>query len=292
MSLAVAAPPSIGMLGGWHLHPGVTLLGAVLAGGYVLAARRASTWPRGRTASFLGGVVVMTLVLQSGLDARGALLLSAHMVEHLVLMLVVPPLLLGGAPLTLILRTVPRARRRKLGRLLASRPVRRLGHPAVAVGVFALVVVGSHAPTLYAVQDGVRHALEHSVLLGAGLVLWSPVVAVDPVPHAPSWPARILMLLAAMPAMSAVGVWLGAAGQPRYAAYLGPARALGVSALADQRTAAAVMWVGASLMLTVALLVLVPVWMRAEERRTRAREAYADAAREHPTPGPLRGAAR
>jgi cytochrome c oxidase assembly factor CtaG len=292
IAAAAGAPLSPGLLGGWHLHPGLTVLGVGFAIAYLVAARHASRWPRGRTVSFLAGVSALLLVLQSGLDALGPLLLSAHMVEHVALMLVVPPLLLGGAPLTLALRTLRGVARRELGRLLASRPVRLLGHPTVAVGVFALVVVGAHAPALYAVKDGVAHAFEHSVLLGAGLILWSPVVAVDPVPHAPSWPARVLMLLAAMPAMSAVGVWLGTAGQPRYPAYIEPARALGVSALEDQRTAAAVMWVGGSLVLAAALLVLVPAWMRAEERRTLAREAHADAAREPAVAGRLPGGVR
>ena len=88
---------------------------------YGLGVRRAGgRWPLRRTASFLGGIGCVVLALQSGIDAYDDRLLSVHMVQHMLLLLVAPPLLLGGRPLILALRALPPGRRSSLAKAVHS----------------------------------------------------------------------------------------------------------------------------------------------------------------------------
>ena len=102
--------PSLFLLLVSDWQPSSSVLVPATASGvlYALGARRArGRWPRRRTGSFLGGLVCVVLALQSGIDAYEDRMLSVHMVQHMLLLLVAPPLLLGGRPLILALRALP-----------------------------------------------------------------------------------------------------------------------------------------------------------------------------------------
>lgn len=268
---------------GWEPDPLLAALLALSAGAYLLAARRARRWPARRTAAWLAGLALLAVALQSGLDPLGETLLSAHMVQHLLLVAVVPPLLLAGAPLALALRTLAPAPRRGLARLLGGRAVRALTHPLLALALFAAVTVGTHVPAFYeaALREPPLHALEHALYLWSALVLWMPVLAVAPHGRRALSPLpRLLLVLAAMPAMIGVGVAIATAPGVVYAPYAdaGAAAAFGTTPLGDQRLAGMLMWVAGS---TVAgALALAIGWraIEAEEARQVARERAADAA--------------
>jgi cytochrome c oxidase assembly factor CtaG len=302
--LAARAPdaPSLGDLAlDWSVHPALSaaLLANALAylGALVRLSRVGSPWPHRRAACFVGGLVVLSASLQSGLDTFAADLLSAHMAQHLLLTLVVPPLLLLGAPVTLALRALPRTARRALGAALTGAVARVVTNPVVSWPIFTAVMVGSHFSPLYeaAVTTPAVHAVEHALYLGAGLVFWVPVVGADPVPR-PRQPAvRLLYLMLAMPPMALVGVALASAGAVRYPSYLEPAQALAISALADQHDAGMMMWLGGSAVLAAATVAVGWHALVREERRQAVRERHAVASRvtadggERPALAPMRG---
>jgi putative copper resistance protein D len=146
---------------------------------------------------------------------------------------------------------------------LRSAPIRFLTHPVVALVQFLAVLYGTHFSPLYGLaleNDGV-HVAEHALYLASALVFWTPLLAVAPAPHAPSHPLRIMTIMIAMPTCAFLGFAFYVAGRVLYAHYAGRP-----DALADQANAGAVMWLGGSLPLFVALLWCVADW-GARERR-------------------------
>jgi len=268
------------LLGDWRLDPGLVATLLAAAGLYLAGARRARRWPAARTAAFLAGLLLLALALESGLHAVGERLLSVHMVQHLVLLVAVPPLLLAGAPQALALRTLPPAPRRALAGLLSGRAARIASHPVTVLAVLSVVVAGAHLPAVYdaAVRQPLLHDLEHVVFLAAALLFWIPVLAVPPAPHAPSPLVRLLLVIGSAPPMAAVGVALATAGSVVYPPYAGGAAAYGTTALADQRLAGTIMWVAGTA--AMALIAVVLGWraVLAEEARQVARERRGGAA--------------
>jgi cytochrome c oxidase assembly factor CtaG len=239
---------------------------------YALGLARTRERPGAEALAWAAGVAALAVALSPPLDAWADDRLSGHMVQHLLLAMVAPPLLAAGAPVRLALRAVRRPGRRRLARALHSRAARIAGHPAFGWGAFTTVMLGTHLTPLYglALRHPLVHALEHLAYLTAGLAYWAPLVGADPLPARPGSTGRIVWLLASMPPMGLLGAWL-LSGPLRYAEYAGP------GALADQRAAAGVMWAGGSLLLALATVVLVYAALVAEERRQRRREAIADA---------------
>jgi len=192
---------------------------------------------------------VLAAALLSPLHAEAERSLAAHMGQHLLLTLVVPPLLVLGRPAALMLRGGPAAARRPLASVL--RAAAPLGHPALALAVFAAVLVGTHAPRFYdaALRHGALHDAEHLLYLGAALLFWQVVLAPEPHPRAASPVVRMLLVLAAMLPMAVVGVGLLI---PDHVVY--PAYGHDAAALADQRRGGSIMWLWGTLCLAAALL--------------------------------------
>ncbi len=264
----------------WQLDPAIVFLLVLTVGAYLLALRRVRRWPARRTAAFLAGIATLALSLLSGLDALADRLQAAHMLQHLLLLAVAPPLLLAGAPLALALRALPTVPRHALARALAGRTARTLTHPVLALVLFSAVVAGTHVPGFYdaALRHPLVHALEHALYLWTALLLWLPVVDVVPRAHPLSPLTRMLLVLAAMPAMIAVGVWLSSAARVVYPPYAHPDAGYGTTPLADQRLAGMLMWIGGSA--AGGALALWLGWRAAaqEEARQLARERAQDAA--------------
>jgi cytochrome c oxidase assembly factor CtaG len=232
--------------------------------------------------AFLLGLSVVLLALTGPLDAAVARSFSLHMVQHLALTMVAAPLLVLGAPIRLVLQAWPGSPRRALARVLRSPAVRLLSHPLVGWSLFFLVLWGAHLTGWFEASlrnDGV-HALEHAAFLGTALLFWMPVVHADPLARPMPYPARILYLFAAMPAMAFLGLAIVSARDilyPSYAQIEGVARAL-----ADQRAAGAIMWAGTMFLLVPSLGVVLLGWMRADEREARRIDAQLELAGERP----------
>jgi putative membrane protein len=267
---------------GWRVDPLLLVaLGATALLYLAGVARRRRPWPVARTASFVAGLAVLWVALASGADTHAGELLSAHMVQHMLLTVVAPPLLVAGAPVTLALGALPAAPRRSLARALRGRAVRWATFPPVALALFAAVLVGTHVPYAYelALRSPVAHVAEHGLYVVTALLFWAPLVGSDPLPHRPSPSARVLWLLLAMPPMALVGVVLLSSDSVVYSPYAHAARALGGSALADQQLAGTIMWVGGKLVLVAAVLAIGWSALMREERRQAARDRYAEALR-------------
>ena len=263
----------------WHLAWSLEAAAVLYTGLYVWAAHRVrGRWPLRRTVSWLAAIACVLLALQSGLATFDERLLSAHMVQHMLLMLVAPLLILASQPVLLTLRVLPPPRRRALVKTLDR--ARPLTAPALALACFAAALVLTHLPGFYAamLRHSALHAAEHALYVLAGLLLWWPILDVDPAPRRRlGGLGRLVYVLAAMPPMALVGVYLNRAPSLVYPAYGPPAHALGVSALADQQRAGAIMWVAGNMLMVAVGLWVALAALVAEERLQQARDARAAA---------------
>jgi len=270
------APHPLALLGEWELGTPVATLAAAGAA-YALGVRRVRAWPRRRSAAFGLGLSALLVALQSGVDAWSDRLQSVHMVQHTLMTLVAAPLLASGAPVRLALGALRGGARRRLAAALRHPVVRLLGHPAAGCAALAGALIAIHLTPLYdlAAREPVVHAGEHALLLGAGLMLWAPLVGADPAPHRAGAAARMGAVLALMAPMGGLSAVLLTAA-PRYPTYARAAQAAGVDPADDQRLAAAIMWVGGSVVLTTTLLAVVGAALWQEEARMRRREAVSE----------------
>ena len=226
-------------------------------------------YPRARAVALIGGLAAAVVALVPPVDVWADERLSWHVVQHFLLVFVAAPLVCLGAPLTLLARAGGGPRLARSGRSSVARVV---SHPVVAWLALAAVQVGVHATGFYeeALRNPWLHAVEHALFLGAGLLFWWPVVGLDP-PRRVRYPARIALLMLAMPLEAAVAVWLLSATTvlyPHYALVDGYA-----AALSDQNTAGALMWILGTLAPVVASLFVAADWRRTEVRRQERAEA-------------------
>ncbi len=252
---------------------------------YLRALRRlralGAGWPEWRVRSFVTGIVVLLFVLVSPLDAYAELLLSVHMVQHLLLTLFVPPLLLLGAPLTLAARTVTPARRKWLLELVRGRIVGALSHPGLGWAMFVGTIYASHLPAFYdaTLRHSALHAVEHLAYLLTALLFWRPIVGSDPGRSRLSHPARLFSLFLVMPAMTFLGLAIYGSDRPIFLPYVATSPLLGTSAVADQHLAGAIMWSAGMLFIVPAMVAVLVDWMRTDEREAARADARADKAR-------------
>lgn len=264
---------------GWNLGPAAVVPVVIAGAAYIAGVRRLRRngwrWDPGRTFAFASGLVAVLVALASPIDAYAEVRFSVHMAQHVLLMLVAPPLLALGAPITLALRSAsPSARRRLWQPLVRSRAARVLSNPVVGWVLFATGPFALHFSPIYqaSMESAWMHAIEHGLFLGIGLVYWWPLVGADPSPHRVSYPARIFSLLLAIPAGGFLSLALFSEESPLYVWYAAlPAPWAG--AVADQRDAAALMWVVGGAILVVAVLLEATAWKRSEEARQRRIEA-------------------
>lgn len=251
----------------------VVLVGAYLAGVRRLAARQ-RRWPARRTGSFLAGAATLAVATQSGLAAYDTTLFSLHVAQHLLLSMIAPPLLALAAPVTLLLQAGGPDIRRRVLRLLHSRPVTVVTHPLVAWTVFA----GSLAVLYFSplLELSLRHALVHDVVhlhfvVSGCLFAWL-VVGLDPLPRRPAFGARLLAVLLALPLHALLGVALLSSRHLLAAGwYAAQPRSWGGTALADQQLGGGLLWMAGDLVGLLVAGVVVVQWMD-HERRLAVRE--------------------
>ncbi len=218
----------------------------------------------------MSGLVAIGVALTSPIEAYEGSLFSVHMVQHLLLMLVAPPLLLGGGPITLTLRVSTPTIRRRLLWVLHSPVVKAISFPVVTWVLFAAVNWGWHFSTLYdeALENQLLHYFQHATFLAAALLFWWPVVGVDPSPWRMPYPVRLFYLFLALPQNSFLGVSLLSAGTVLYPHYVTNLRTWGPKPLEDQQLGGVLMWVAGDIAFLVAMAIVIVAWMRHEERRT------------------------
>jgi cytochrome c oxidase assembly factor CtaG len=287
MVAAAGLPPRfspVRVVTAWTFQPlplALLVVGALLYWAGVRRLSRAGKGPArpaSRTWAFGGGLAATAVALLSPVDVYAEVSFSAHMLQHVLLMMVAAPLFALGAPITLALRaSAPTTRRRVLLPVLHSRAVAVLTHPIVAFALFALVQYVSHFTGFYeaALQSSVVHDLEHALYLVTAVLFWWAVVGLDPAPHKLSHPARLLYLVAAMPMEAFLAVALLSARPYQAYASLPPPWG-GAAAVSDQASAAAVMWIAGDLTMLVAALLTAGAWLRREQTRQRRIEEDED----------------
>ena len=280
-----AAPDAAELVLGWNIEPFVALSLLVVAIAWwrllraVDRAHPEHPVSRGRRWAFLAGLAVVAVALQSGLARYDTTLFSLHMVQHLLLTLVAPPLLALAAPVTQILRAAsPAARRRWVLPFLHSRAVAVIGHPIVAWVAFTAVMWGTHFSPLFdlSLEDRLVHDLEHGLYLAAGLLFWWPLVSLDPGPRRMGHPARLAYVFLQMPQNSFLAVAILFADTALYPHYATLGAPYGIDALSDQRLAAGLMWFVGDVIFLIAMLAVLAGWMRSESRATGAADRRAD----------------
>ncbi len=260
---------------------------AYLAG--VLRMRRAGhPWPVARTASFLAGMLLLGAVTGLGVARYAYVLFSVHMVQHMVLSMAVPILLVGGAPVTLALRALrrpgdPQVRgaREWLLTVLHSRPLRVLSHPLVALGIYVASLYGLYLSDLLGTL--MRSHLGHLAMLGhfvlAGYLLFWVLIGVDPgrrrvhpamlvVVHFLAMVAHAFFGFVLLQSTTVIAAGWYTAVHPPWAEPL----------LADQHLGASLAWAFGEIPAVVIMLLLVRQWIRSDEREQARVDRAADRA--------------
>jgi cytochrome c oxidase assembly factor CtaG len=256
----------------WNFDPSLVIGFAVLLGLYFYAlgplrrrfgwAERVNPW---QTAAFVAGVAILILGLMSPLDHLGdEYLFSAHMIQHMLIAVVAPPLLLLGTPGWMIEPLLAHPAVRWVARWLA--------HPVIAFGLFNADLWLWHAPALYdaTLENEYIHIFEHLTFIILGVIFWLPILSPTPLIPRISRMFGVLYLFLACQPMVALGALLTFAGAPLYEPYVFAPRVWGLDPLADQQLGGLIMWLPTTIPYLIALSVLFFQWVGAQDRAERA----------------------
>ncbi|MFA1539145.1 cytochrome c oxidase assembly protein [Actinomadura monticuli] len=276
----------------WQFDLFFAALAAVLGGLYLAAVvrlrRRGDSWPMGRTAAWLIGLVSIIAVTQTGVAKYAPILFSVHMAQHMVLNMLTPIFLVVGAPVTLALRALKPARvrgdrgpREWLTALLHSRYLAVIAHPAVATLIFVVSTFALYFTPLF--ESAMRNHLGHIAMmvhfLAAGSLFFWVLLGVDPAPRKLPYPARLILLFVTMPFHAFFGIalmnmsqalargWYGAVDPP-----------WGTTTLHDQHTGGAIAWAFGEIPTFIVLIVMAFQWYADDQRQARRMDRKADRA--------------
>ena len=246
------------LLGTWTFDPlpaaGIIVAAVAYCWAAVAVSRRqpGRPWPKRRTASFLGGLVLTWIVLLGPIGAYDDVFFWAHMVQHIALMMVIAPLLLLGSPVLLLLRvTRPAARRRWIVPVLRSRAVYVLTGPVLTWVLFAGVL-------LY---------------LGVALLYYYPLLDANPCRRFMAPELRVLSLGLMMVPETLTGFFIYASNYVLYPFYTTVSRPFGPGPLADQQIGGVLMWAGGMVIDTGWLALACAAWLRSDRVKTRRLDA-------------------
>lgn len=264
----------------WSLDPSLVYVG--LAGGlYVLGSRGRNRPQPLQALAFSASLLTLVIALNSPVDYYADELFWVHMLQHILLLTVAPPLLLLGKPWPRMWRALPFGPRTKVARTVArSRwvaPIRALSQPLPAWILFNATIIGWHIPGAYdaTLTSGVIHAVEHAMFFFIGLLFWARVI--DPGPLRPRlvWPVRIAYTAGAMVVGWLLAITLVMVQHPIYGYYAAlQSRPGGISALTDQQLAAGVMWVPGSIAYTITFIIGFYRWLEPDHSTGSAPAAF------------------
>ncbi|MDH6623128.1 putative membrane protein [Streptomyces sp. LBL] len=261
------------------------LVGLALYGwGVVRLRRRGDAWPVGRTIAFVAGVLSIGLVMCTKLNDYGMVMFSVHMVQHMVISMLSPILILLGAPVTLALRALPTAGRGRKGpreallMFLHSRYMRIITHPAFTIPLFIASLYALYFTPIFDFLMGSRtgHIAMMVHFLAVGVVFFWPIMGVDPGPNRPGYLIRMLELFAGMPFHAFFGIALMMASTPMVETFKNPPASLGIDALSDQNAAGGIAWAFSEIPSVLVLIALLFQWYRSEQRQAKRTDRAAD----------------
>ena len=248
--------------------------------------RRGDHWPVGRLIAWYAGLLTAAVATTSGLATYGRVVFSDHMVQHMLLGMMAPVLLVLGAPITLALRALPasgagqpRGAREHLLALLHSRVVRVLTNPIVALLLFVTAPYMVYFSNLFevAMRNHWAHEAMHVHFILVGYLFYETLIGTDPLPHRASYPLRLLTLLASMPFHAFFAIALMQSNTviaSSYYALVAPSWA--PDRLADQTGGAAFAWAFGEFPALIAMLMLLLQWSRADTREAKRIDRQAD----------------
>ena len=216
-----------------------------------------------RLAAFFAGILSIWIAIGSPVEAFDDVSLIVHMVQHLLLMTIAPPLILLGAPALPLLRGLPQSiARGVVSPILRWGVVKRFGrfvtHPAICWFAATFALIGWHVPAVFelALRWDWLHEIEHACFFGTGLLFWWPVV--QPWPSIARWPRWFIpvYLFSATFPCDILSAFLVFCDRVVYSSYLSAPRLFNMSPLLDQQCAAALMWTCVTMILLVPAVIV------------------------------------
>lgn len=257
--------------GPWDLDVFTAANLCLFAGLYYWGVRRVEHWPRPRSLAFGAGLVLLGLVYLGPVSGWSHTFFWAHMVQHLVVMMIAAPLLVLGAPLQLAWESVtPAYRERWLAPALQSRVVTFLTHPVTGWVVFAGVLLGTHFSGFYdwALRNhDIEILVERPLYLMAALLYYLPLVGTNPLPRRLSPPVKLISLGTMMIPEAIVGAAIYFSSVVLYPTYDRP-RPFGPDPITDQHISGALMWALVMGIDSIWMMVVAGQWLTAEEARS------------------------
>jgi cytochrome c oxidase assembly factor CtaG len=265
----------------WPIEP-LVLLGVELAGVLYLwgGSRNTRNAGRWRAAAFWAGLAVILLALDTPLESLARQLFWAHMIQHLLLIMVAAPLLVVSAPWLQIWRGLPLSLRRPLAKTMVKHPAmagprRLIAWMAAPLGAF-LLSSGNlwfwHWPAAYDLtlrNHGVHH-VEHVLFLSLGVLFWGQVIDQPPFHCRLSQLKRAGYVFFATIQSWGLAAVLSFATGPFYSYAALTSRPGGVSALTDQVFGGGIMWVPGSITYSIVFIACLSLWFREEDRKAAA----------------------
>jgi putative copper resistance protein D len=250
---------------GWHTflttwRPDVLwdLLIVVALAGYLHTAGRAADWPVRRTMSFCAGLGVLAITLNSAIGVYAHPLFWMHMVEHLLLIMIVPVLLIAGQPLRLAAHVFGV----RVEAVLRSRTVGLMTCVPVGFGFYTVAIAGTHLTSFMQLMltHPAVHRFEQVLYLVAGIVFFLPLVAREPLRWSLAYPLRFGVLAMAMGVDTFVGVVLMQTIRAPFPAYVAAHRPWEPTPLQDLHGGGAIMWAGGDALMLILMLGVAAAW--------------------------------
>ncbi|MFY1702921.1 cytochrome c oxidase assembly protein [Micromonospora sp. WMMA1923] len=265
-----SAPTIAQVLATWSIEP-ITMLLVLLAGALygwgvvrVRARHPRRPWPLARAASFYGGLVVIVVALQSAIAVYDDAFFWIHMIQHLMLIMIAPVLLILGRPLILSLHATRNPWHTRIKRVLRSRVVTALTCPLVAVPAYAGIVVFTHLTSFntLSIQNPAVDAAEEVAYLVVGYLYLLSGFGDEPIRWRLSRPIKMVIILFSMPIDTFTGVALMMTTAPPWPAYADNYPGWGPDLLTDVHWGGAIMWVGGDAIMMVFIIIAAIPWVR------------------------------
>lgn len=262
----------------------VVVLGGLYAAGVVRLRRRGDDWPWTRSLAWAAGLLTIVVALLSGLGTYAMVLFSMHMIQHMVLSMLTPILLVLGAPVTLALRALKPAERRGdrgprewLNAFLNSRYSKVITHPAVATSIFVISPYALYFTPLFPqlMSDHLGHLFMNVHFLLAGFLFYWIVVGVDPAPRKVPYLLRFVLLLLTMGMHAFFGISIMMQSEPLAMDYYGQFDVpWSDGQVDDQYMGGGIAWAVGEIPTLLVTMAMMVQWARDEERTERRRERH------------------
>jgi cytochrome c oxidase assembly factor CtaG len=223
-----------------------------------------ASWPVRRTIAFFGGLVVTFVAIQSVIGVYDDVLFYDHMIQHLLLIMVAPPLLVTGQPATLLLHASRNPLHTWAKKTLRSPAVAAITWPPFVAALYLATIVGTHLTSFMnlVLENGAVHDGEHALYLAAGYLYFLPLIGREPIRWRVSYPSRIFLLFIAMPVDAFTGLVLGSEGTNPFPALALRRPGWAPSPISDVHIGGAVMWVGGAGIMFGVVMAVFFAWSR------------------------------